>query len=302
MDFVKKALTLQEQIDLLKSRSLIIKDETLARNFLSNVSYYRLRAYMQSFYFNINDPEHHFKENTFFEDLVNLYVFDRKLRLLVFDAIEKIEVSFRAEIIYHFTLEFKDNWWFENESLFSKQVDFDSCIKNFDEELKRSSDVFIRHFREKYNKNKRPPSWMMLEIVPLGTLSKLFRNIKMCQAKKEISKHYLLPSPYILESWMQAIAFVRNICAHHGRLWNKKLTITPTIPNEFLKKGIIKHLNFDNAKFFSMLSIIIYLIKIISPTDKQKNKFIDLTSKYPVAKLSNMGFPADWESFDLWKI
>ena len=103
MNYSKPAITIQDQIAKLKARGLRFDDEALAESYLSNISYYRLRAYTYPFQDN-NDPDHPFKVDISFEDIIKLYVFDRKLRNLLFDALEKIEISFRTQIIYNLSL------------------------------------------------------------------------------------------------------------------------------------------------------------------------------------------------------
>ena len=178
---------------------------------------------------------------------------------------------------------------------------FSECLKNFDDELNRTSEIFIDHYKNKYGNPQRPPAWMMLEIVSIGTLSKLYRNLKMSDAKKKVANHFYSKHPFVLESWIQSLSFIRNICAHHQRLWNRKITIKPTIPKFFNEENLLKHTEFNIDKIFSALCIIIHLLKIISPTDKLRYKFKELLQKYPVVKVSNMGFPYDWEEFNIWK-
>jgi abortive infection bacteriophage resistance protein len=300
MEFNKKALPVEEQIILLKNRGLIINDESFAKDILGNISYYRLRAYFHTFYNSPFGEEHQFIIDTNFNDILNLYVFDRKLRILIFDAIEKIEVSLRTQIIYHFSLSF-GNLWFQNKSLFISEDVFRECLKNFDDELKRTKEHFIEHYNKKYGNPKLPPAWMMLEIVSIGTLSKLYRNLKMSPEKKKVANHFYSRHPHNLESWIQSLSFIRNICAHHQRLWNRKITIKPTIPRFFYEDKLLSHDRFNIDKIFSIMCIIIHLLKIISPTDKFKYKFKELLQKYPIARVSNMGFPYDWENFNIWK-
>ena len=103
MIYNKIAITIQEQITLLQGRGLQVNDIAIAEHFLSNISYYRLEGYwwpMQA-----DKVKHIFKPNSRFEDVIALYNFDRELRLLIFDVIERIEVGFRTKVIYHLSHE-----------------------------------------------------------------------------------------------------------------------------------------------------------------------------------------------------
>lgn len=229
MIFSKLPISIDEQITLLKQRGLEFKDELKAKHYLSNISYYRLRAYTYSFQDN-NDPTHPFVKQTSFEQILELYVFDRKLRLLVFDGLEKIEIALRTKIIYTYALT-QGSHWYENGTLYKNQNRFIRDLNKLYEEIDRSNETFIKHYKSKYTQPPKPSAWMSLEVASIGLLSKLFENLKMTPEKKLVAKEFGLAHPHVLESWMHALAQLRNICAHHGRLWNRRLTTMPQLPN-----------------------------------------------------------------------
>ena len=103
MKYTKQAISIPDQISKLKARGLRFGDEAKAANYLSNISFYRLRAYTYPFQDN-NDPEHPFIKQVSFEEILRLYVFDRQMRLLLFNALEKIEIAFRTQIIYEYAM------------------------------------------------------------------------------------------------------------------------------------------------------------------------------------------------------
>ena len=167
MKYTKKPLSIPEQVQKLKQRGLIINDEQFAEKTLAQISYYRLRAYTYPFQ-NNKDPNSPFIEEVTFESIIDLYRFDQKLRVLIFDAIEKIEIALRTQIIYHFSLQHGSHWQ-TNPHLYkppftNKRGDtidlFEEQMKTLKTEIKRSNETFIKHYKEKYNEPKMPPSWM----------------------------------------------------------------------------------------------------------------------------------------------
>ena len=298
MKYNKPALSIDQQIDLLIQRGLIIKDVAKAQNYLSNISYYRLSAYALPFQIN-NSPDHRFITNTTFDSILDLYLFDRELRLLIFDVIERLEIAFRTQIIYNYSTN-HGPLWFEDPKHFTNNFYYSKNLSKIDEEIERSGEVFIDHFRSKYTSSNRPPAWMTFEVISMGLLSKVYRNLAMSDTKKAISKHFQVPTPYILESWMQSLTYVRNICAHHSRLWNRILTLKP----QLLKKTnspFLKHRDINPTKLYAFLSCCLYLLKVINPNTNFGNHFRELLQKYPDVRLKSMGFPEKWEEEILWK-
>ncbi len=222
MLYLKKPLTVEEQINRLKERGLLISDINLARKYLSHISYYRLAGYwwpMQE-----NDENHNFKINSTFENVIKLYNFDAELRLVLFDVIEKIEISLRTKLIYHLSHDFNP-WWFQDPDLFKDTPALVKSLEKIREEVDRSKDRFIKEHKRKYKKDLRfPPSWKTLELSSLGGLSKLYGNLKNTVAAKDrIAIEFGAVNHTFLPSWLQSIAQIRNLCAHHNRLWNKNL-------------------------------------------------------------------------------
>jgi abortive infection bacteriophage resistance protein len=228
MNFTKPPLSIADQISKLKKRGLIFYNETKAAHYLSNISYYRLRAYTYPFQDN-TDPDHPFVKVVSFEEIIDLYVFDRKLRLLIFNAIEKIEVAFRTKIVYEFSM-VHGSHWYEDSNMYRDTFHFNKNINTVYEEIERSTETFIQHYKDTYSSPLNPPAWMNLEVVSMGLLSKLFANLKKGPEKKKVSREFGIAQPEILESWMHALANLRNTCAHHSRVWNRRFSICPQMP------------------------------------------------------------------------
>jgi abortive infection bacteriophage resistance protein len=299
MIYDKKTLLISEHIIQLRDRGLIISNEEFAQHYLEHISYYRLAGYwwpMQS-----DKINHTFKENSKFEDVIALYNFDRELRVLLFDVIEKIEISLRTKLIYHLSHEF-DPWWFQNTSIFQDTKALIDTLANINEEVTRSKDAFIKEHKSKYKDDLRfPPAWKTLELTSFGSLSKLYGNLKnTIKSKDTIASELGAVNHTYLPSWLQSIAQIRNYCAHHSRLWNKNLPGTPKL----LSKPPYKWVNDvpkDTTRLYLHLCIMRYMVNIIAPENSFSIKLQELMIKYPSIDPNALGMKSDWKNEPLWK-
>ncbi len=298
MEYNKPPIDIAEQISILKQRGLLFSDDAKAAHYLSNISFYRLRAYTYPFQDNSN-PQHPFTEKVSFEQVIDLYVFDRRLRLLIFDALEKIEISLRTKIIYFFSLNYGSHWH-ENPGLYRDTPRFIQDISMLYKEIGRSTETFIKHYKDKYDEPENPPAWMSLEVATLGLLSKLFSNLKKGPEKKKITAEFGLYKPEILESWMHTFAHLRNICAHHGRIWNRRLTTMPQIPTN-TSHPFLKNSNLYPNKLYATLCCMNYILQIISPGNSFVKRLKELMKTCSLIEISDMGFPENWETELIWK-
>ena len=316
MDYTKRPLTLQQQVAKLKSRGLQIDDEQLAARYLSNISYYRLRAYTYPFQDNVNsEADHKFiRKDIHFSDIIDLYCFDRRLRSLMFNAIEKIEVAVRAKIVQAYCESTGSSHWFTDRSLYKdKEIldrnrnrisAFDALMKDIDGEIKRSNEDFIKHYYSKYDNPPIPPAWMTLEVLSLGTLSKMYQLLKKSPQKKAIAKAFGLNDDRVFANWLHAIAVWRNCCAHHSRVWNRRCIINITMPknadNPFLDRQTLSSIHPN--KVFTVLCCIKYISNIISPDSDIKRKILSIIGDGGnLLNLQEMGFPRNWKLLDVWK-
>jgi abortive infection bacteriophage resistance protein len=317
MEYKKPPLTHQEQVNIWKNRGLLVEDEARAIHYLKNISYYRLSAYALPFQLekDIFDP------GTDFKDIVNLYLFDRELRLLVFNAIERLEVSIRARMIYTLSHKYGAHWQDHAEiykdpyRVKNKKTGEFHTIDVYSEvqDMIRSStkekhpETFIKHYKKNYHKPINPPSWMCLEVLTLGQLSKLFNGLKENCDKQLIAKEFGLHHT-IFNSWLHTLTYIRNICGHHGRLWNREIAIEPIWLEKPSKPWISKQFNNVTNRSFYILCIIKYLLKTVNPTHHIKEHLINLIEKYPNTPIQFMGIPSnedgsmfDWKNEPLWK-
>ena len=298
MQYSKVPIDIPSQIALLKSRGLLFKDEGKSAHYLSNISYYRLRAYTYPFQ-DKTDPNHTFTEQIYFEDIIDLYVFDRKLRMLVFDAIEKIEVALRTKIVYHFSIAHGSHWH-EMSGLYLSNTRFIKDLSDLYKEIDRSTETFIKHYNSKYTNPAYPASWMSLEVASMGLLSKMFSNLKNGPEKKKVYYDFGVKNYTILESWLHSICHIRNICAHHGRLWNRRLTAMPEMPNNPIYP-FLNNKQVNPNKIYATLSCMTYILHIISPGSTFNSSLKSLLQSCSLVNLKEMGFPKGWEKEPLWQ-
>ena len=309
MKYNKKAISISEQVEKLKGRGLLFRDESYAELTLSRISYYRLRAYTYPFQDN-KDSNHPFIKEVDFETIIELYKFDHKLRVLVFDAIEKIEIALRTQIIYKYSMQHGSHWQMDKHlykpPFTNKRGDtidlFEEQMKTLKTEIKRSNETFIKHYKEKYNEPKMPPSWMSLEVASMGALSKIYKSLITSPIKTSIAREFGLPNSYYLENWMLSFSHIRNICAHHSRLWNRRLTANLKLPNKpkysFYNKSELSQLN--PSKVFSTLMAMNYILKVIEPDCVFNKQLIELMKVCPLNQQKAMGFTKDWEKHPFW--
>ncbi len=302
--FKKNATTIQQQIAILKERGLIIEDNDNAPHWLSNISYYRLGEYWHSMQ---SDKERHsFKPNSRFADVINLYEFDRELRILLFDIIAKIEISLRTKLIYELSHEISP-WWFQDFSIFKDSKALIKTLSNLEEEISRSKDPTIKHHNKKYKQDGRfPPAWKTLEQTSFGSLSKLYGNLNnTIKSKDEIAKAFGAINHIYLPSWLQAIAQIRNYCAHHSRLWNRNLPATvkllPNPPHPWIddKDNIPKQHEFH--MLYIHLCLLKYLLNIVRPENNFATQMQELFIKYPNVDPNALGMKPNWKKEPLWQ-
>lgn len=302
-DYTKKPLTLDEQVARLKQRGLVFDDESEAIAYLFNISYYRLRAYTYPFQENGEGGEHNFtRKDIHFKDIIDLYCFDRRLRSLIFNAIEKIEVAVRTKIIQIYAESTHNSHWYDNESLY--RFDYEDLMKHIEADVNRSNEDFIKHYNSKYNNPPMPPSWMALEVVSFATLSRLFKSLKSDSHKKYITEQFGLKKVAILENWLHAISNLRNCCAHHSRVWNRRFMVSVILPYDtlypFMDRMTIKQIHTN--KLFAVLSCVVYILDIISPGSYFKRNLKELLkSDCRLLDLKDMGFPKYWQSLSVWR-
>lgn len=293
--YSKPPISYSEQLELLETRGLKILNHKKAEHLLKNISYYRLSGYWYPLL--ENKSEHKFKPEATFETAFNIYKFDRELRLLVLGELEKIEISVRANMIYNISQE-HGPFWFLNKEIFNSEGGLQKSLESIKKEYSGSDEEFIKAFGSKYS-DVYPPSWMILEITSFGTLSILFSNLRPGKTKREISNEYGI-SNKVFSSWLHSIVYLRNVCAHHARFWNRVMSVSPKMPKS-TNLTWLHNQNIPTNKSYYVLSMILYLSQTINPNNTIGQRFALLLKKYPNIDPVAMGFPMDWENEPLWK-
>ena len=276
-------MTIEEQIANLKNIGLIVEDEEYAKRILNDISYFRL---IKAYSLTLKSKNGIYAENVSFEQLVELYRFNANFRQIIFPEIEKVEINVRCRVANYFAEQYGVLGYLEEDNFVNPKY-HQSFIDDIEGEIRRNSKApFVKNFRDNYEGGKLP-IYALVEVFSFETLSKFYKNMKNSD-KKVVAKSFGVGFTY-LESWLESISYVRNICAHYGRLYNAKLSKTPMLYKEYSEIGI------GNNRIFGVLLCLKQLLK----NDSHWNIFVDkielLFEKYESVDIKTMGFPENWK-------
>jgi len=303
--FTKPAISIPDQCQKMIDRGLIVADRSQVEHYLHSIGYYRLSAYLLPFQVP-SDPNHLFKPGVTFDDIRKLYIFDREFRLLVLDAIERVEVAFRSRFNNHMALSYGAHWYLD-ENHFDKKYDHKRLLASIESESGRSKETFLRSYIKKYTTPRLPPSWMVTELLTLGQLSRVYDDLAQASDQKAIAKG-MNTSAELLRSWMKSIAYIRNVCAHHSRLWNRELGLAPMVPKKPIGNWIRMPITVDDPQIYThkhmylLLAILEYLLQSVNPTSTWHKRLKDLMDRNPQISRAHMGMPDDWDSDPFWRL
>lgn len=304
-NYDKTPLSIQDQAQLLIDRGLICEDKVRLERYLSSIGYYRLSAYWlpfeQSRLHDDSSRNHLFIPNTRLEKILSLYIFDRKLRLLVMEAIERIEVALRAHWSNSLALHGGGHAYMKTD-LFKNPRQHIQDLAKIDRTFDDNKEAFIQHYKQTYSSPPLPPIWAVVETMTLGTLSRWFQNTKDTATKKTIMTAFAMPTVDIIESVFHTLTPVRNVCAHHNRLWNRCFVLTlPDIKrmrDSLLPKSSPKR---QANHLYNYLVVIESLMRAVSPQSRWKNRLMALLDTIETNDHKAMGFPDDWKERKPWK-
>jgi len=300
MQFTKAPKTYAEQLELLISRGMLVDKQDRARRYLSHLNDYRLAAYWLPF--EADHATHRFRPGTTFDMVLEHYIFDRELRLLVMDAIERFEVSLRTQWAYHLAHTYGPHAHLD-AGIFKPDRRHEwrhgDAVAALQEAVKHSSEVFIRHLRSTYDE-ALPPLWAVCEIMTFGQLSKWFANLARSNDRNTIARRYDLDERNFV-SFLHHLSLVRNCCAHHARLWNREFTIAWVLPAH-RPAAFLANLNrADGKRLYNTLAMLAYLMDVINPGHCWKKRLGDLLRRHPGVRHKAMGFPEGWQELPLWR-
>lgn len=284
-------------VQILKQRGMLMDDELKVENYLMNIGYHRLSVYIYPFY-KSPKSDSMLKEGTNFEQVLTLYRFDKKLRILLFNEIEKIEVAIRSVLANIGCQELDDRYWITKLEYFANAGKFNQTLAVIEKELASSKEDYIEDFRHNYVE-KYPPAWMITEVLSFGNLNYIYSNITSNQLMKRIAGYFGL-KPQVFTSWLTALANLRNMCCHHARVWNRDFMLKPAEPRK-TKHAWIGTLKMDKKRIYYRLCIIRYFLSSISPNNNFNEKLLELLTNFPSVDIAAMGFNKEWKDEDLWK-
>lgn len=326
MEYTKPWLPLEQQVDRLVERGLEVGERERAVAVLETIGYYRLTGYLYPF---LASEEYgdddgrvrtrvlgNYLPGTGLDDAVSVIDFDRRLRLLVLEGVERIEVAVRMRTGY--VLGERSAFAHEDPSCFDDsftRADTDSRAPEPSRQVQwlqrvkarrdSSDEQFVAHFRDKYD--DRMPLWALTELLELGHLSTLYRGMLQKDAEG-IAAAFGVPRKKLMGSWLASLNYVRNVSAHHGRLFNRKLQNAPSRPSVGLVP-LLDHLRASDAPkqgfgVYNALAIIAYLLRSVDAECGWAGRLAALLKEFPASHVLNvhsMGVPEGWEKLELWQ-
>lgn len=295
MKYAKPPLTYEQQADLLLKRGLVA-DRALLIKRLQSVNYYRLTAYAHPF----KQPDDTFKPGTTFDTVWRRYTFDRQLRLLVMDAIERVEIAVRSRLVYELT---------HRHGAFAqcdirvfpgiRPEEHRRLLDELRENALKSSEAFADHFKRTYEEFPDLPLWAAAETMTFGQMFTMFRRCEN-HVQRAIATTCQIHGRVLL-SWLLTLNYVRNLCAHHARLWNRELAIKPLIPYAQNDPKWHTPTPVANNRMFAVLTLLHYLMRHVAPQSEWRQRLYSLFDRYPDIPVVSMGIPADWRKHPLWQ-
>lgn len=313
LQYSKDALSLDALVERLSDRGLKITDRTRTARYLRHIGYFRLSPY--TIPFQQGGPDHLFRDGVTFDDVLDLYVFDRLLRLLVMDALERVEVAVRAALTDHMSTIYDDPHWYTDAAHFRNQYKHAKLLqivrKTCEDRLRGTPDngedslvhrSALEHYLTTYGAPELPPSWLMLETLTIGQVESTIGNLRRRSDRTAVAKSIGVNEP-VLASWMRTYVRVRNVCAHHGRLWNVGLGVYPAIPTSSAiswLRGTDALPERSEKRLYPVLVSLQSVLDTISPRSSWARRLHALLSDRPQMNLVGIGVPEDWTDDEFW--
>lgn len=317
MPYTKPYLPVADQLALLKARGMGVSDDLLAASYLERIGYYRLSGYSYPYRESsrvagkvvVTD---NFRAGTTFAEICQLYVFDKKLRMFVLDAIERIEIALRVKITltlgaYSPSAHRDPNYLHPN---FARKIDpatgltyHAEWVRRHDDAFAKSKEEFAKHFRRRYPGDDAP-IWIGAEVWDFGAMSFLYSGMRKSD-QTTVASAFSVPSFQIMETWLRSLNVTRNICAHHSRLWNKASAVQPSWPTKAQcpALGHIEGMTHAQTRVYGTLCMCAHFLSIINPGSQWRNRVKSLIAEFPasnIVSLQSAGFTKDWIKEGLW--
>ncbi len=280
-EFTKPALNVNQMIDNLKSHGMVFNDEEEAKSVLHTINYYRLSAYWFPYKIESGGGNYRFIENLDFSTILRLHEFDQALRHKVMHGVEIIEIALRRALASELSLR-EGAFAHQKSELYLNTALWDKHIVRLKKDFDDSKEEFANHFRVKYSKLTLPPIWVSLEMSSFGVLSHFYSNVKDSQTRSAITQTFGLDQG-VLISFLHHLTSVRNLCAHHARLWNRKFVIKPKLPRR-IPISYRDKFNFSSVgsrQLFNTLVIMDFVISNLQPNFHFLIECEEIISKFP---------------------
>lgn len=259
----------------------------------------------------LDTVKHIFEPNHTFEEVIHIYEFDKELRHICFDAIESIEIALRTQIIYWLSQDYGGLWYLDN-TLFEDKDLHKQHLHELFSEFNRSQEIFAKDYRTKHpnysvekdwwDSDEYPDAWIIFEVATFGSMSKMYKNIKhQLPAKSKIANSFGLNMSSELSSWLEAISYLRNVIAHHSRLWNRTIVKKPMDIHSPRYPWLYALSEYQRKRPYSVISTMLYLCNAIGTECDFKDRLYGLFQKYNDVPIYKIGFIDSWKLNPLWR-
>jgi abortive infection bacteriophage resistance protein len=268
MKYSKPALSNANLLARWQAKGLVVASAEDAGRALNFIGYFRLRGYALPL-MTQTSAGRQFKAGSTFTDILARYELDRELRRITLGQHGKLEP-------------FK----------------LGGFLGEVERETHRSKDTFAQHYFSTYTEPLLPPSWLMAECLSFGKWSVLYQHLQKADPahpnpKKTVAKAFGL-SVSLLESWLHALTILRNTCAHHGRIWNRRFGYRPEVyaqaPQHFA----------DPQSYYCLAVVMRLFSRAVDTHDEWPVRLMDLFKAHPTVAAIEMGFPSGWEVSPIW--
>jgi len=303
--FDKLPSTIEQQVAFLRGRGMDIPDTALAERYLSSIGYYRLSAYWLSF----EEPpspgqtrSKRFQPGTDLGTVVAVYVFDRRLRVLLMEGLERVEIHVRSRWTYRMAHEHGAHAHM-SPGCFTNGFRYAEMLGKLSRTVEKANETFVEHYRGKYTDPYLPPLWAVTELMSLGEMSMWYAATKDLKVRDAVARDLGLPTREVCESVLQSFSYVRNICAHHARLWNRRLVKRmPTIKR--LRSDMVIEKVKDQHQPANLIYNVIVVLLHLQHHQSTDSTFVErlrkLVESITDSQRAAMGFPTDWRARPVW--
>lgn len=291
MKFEKVALTTEQLVAGLQDRHMDVGDPLRASRLLDSINYYRMATYWYQYRITSDSGEHTFRPGTSLEAIYRIYLFDSELRGLFFKSIESFEISLRKQVASHLALKY-DPFVHLDPTRTKDRKRWANTVSRVHGEYAASNEEFARHNKSKYGEYHLPAIWVTVELMTLGGLRHLFQNWADRSDRQAIAQRYGLEEP-VFDSLLEHLETIRNVCAHHSRLWNRHITKGPKIPKKLVAPltGEFNLRPHAVPNVYNTIILLDYVDYFVSGEQKLFESVSTLLDSYPEIDPTQMGFP-----------